>query len=88
MSKRFNRLILCGVAVLIVLIGCQTTPQNVVPEEGVLLTPPTPTIEVVSAPVTDTQTLVVTPSSVKTAAGEVALYQVQRNQWTRASAIC
>jgi beta-glucosidase len=77
MSKRFNRLILCSATVLIVLIGCQATPQSVAQEEGVLLIPPTSTVEVVSAPVTDTQpsALIVTPAVVKTTSGEVALYQ-------------
>ncbi len=75
MSKQAAKSILLSAVALILLIGCQAAPQNAVPEEGVLLTPPTPTVEAVSVSVTDTQTIVVTPSSVKTTSGEVALYQ-------------
>jgi beta-glucosidase len=74
-STRNLRLLSVLVIALIVLIGCQTTPQSVMQEEGVLLTPPTPTVEATSVPVTDTQTIVVTPAVMKTASGEVALYQ-------------
>ncbi len=75
---------------LILLIGCQATPQNVVQEEGVLLTPPTPTIEVVSAPVSDTQaSLIVTPAAGEDRLGEVALYQDAHAAGGRAhQAIC
>jgi beta-glucosidase len=75
MEKHSSKLALIITVALILLIGCQAAPQSVVQEEGVLLTPPTPTVEAVSVPVSDTQTLVVTPSSVKTTSGEVALYQ-------------
>ncbi|HTP08416.1 MAG TPA: glycoside hydrolase family 3 N-terminal domain-containing protein [Anaerolineae bacterium] len=75
MAKRFKELSLCIVAALILLSGCQSTSQTVSQEEGVLLTPPTPTIEATSVPVTDTQTIAVTPAAVKTSSGEVALYQ-------------
>jgi beta-glucosidase len=75
MVKHFNQLSLYIAVALILLIGCQAAPQNVLQEEGVLLTPPTPTVEAVSVPVTDAQTMVVTPSVVKTTSGEVALYQ-------------
>jgi beta-glucosidase len=60
---------------LVVLIGCQATPKNAAPEEGVLLAPPTPTLVATGVAVTGTQPLEVTPSSVTTSSGEVPLYK-------------
>lgn len=76
MSKFSSKLTLfIAAAATLLVIGCQAAPQGRAPEEGVLLTPPTPTVEVVSGPVTGTLAMGVTPSAVKTSSGEVALYQ-------------
>ena len=58
----------------IVLIGCQTAPATTAPEEGVYLVPPSPTPVTSSQGISVTQ-IAVTPASVKTSSGEVALYQ-------------
>ena len=75
MSQRFRDMTLCIAVALIGLIGCQSAPQNVAQKDGGQLTPPAPALEATHVPVTDAQTLVVTPATVKTASGEVALYQ-------------
>jgi beta-glucosidase len=78
MSKRFKELTPWIIVALILLSGCQSAARSVSQEAGVLLIPPTPTVEATAAPVvTETQalTLVVTPAIVHTASGELALYQ-------------
>jgi beta-glucosidase len=78
MSKRFKELTPWIIVALILLSGCQSAARSVSQEAGVLLIPPTPTVEATAAPVvTETQalTLVVTPATVHTASGELALYK-------------
>jgi beta-glucosidase len=80
MLKQVKLAILLSIVALLVVSGCQSTPQNASQEAGVLTIPPTPTVvvEATAAPVvTDTETLplVATPATVQTASGAVALYQ-------------
>ena len=67
------------VIVLALASGCQGASQNISQEVGVLTIPPTPTLEVIEVTPVTTETealpLVVTPASVRTASGEIALYQ-------------
>jgi beta-glucosidase len=58
----------------IVLIGCQTAPATTSNEVGVYTVPPTPASLTSSPSISGTQ-IAVTPSSVTTSSGEVALYQ-------------
>jgi beta-glucosidase len=82
MAKQFKVLTLSIFVALLVLSGCQGAAPTTSQEAGVLLIPPTPTVEVIEATPVTTGTellpLVATPATVKTAAGEVALYQDPR----------
>jgi beta-glucosidase len=79
MKKHPAKLTLCMAIALILFwaIGCQAVQQADGPEEGVLLTPPTPAPEVteVNGPITQTETTQTAPVVVKKSSGEAALYQ-------------
>ena len=62
MSTGKCKLLVAVLVALVVLIGCQATPKDAVPEEGVLLAPPTPTSAATGVAITGTQTIEVTPS--------------------------
>src|SRR3972149_5652903 len=73
-STRICKLLVTVCLAVIMLIGCQTAPATTSNEVGVYMVPPSPTPVIASEGISVTQ-IAVTPASVKTSSGEVALYQ-------------